>query len=73
MVCGLEGLNDYLKVVNQASHLKFLALSENDEGDVDTLKEFAATHGMEMIIGDFTHKKDLKAMFRLRVGHLYFK
>ena len=73
VVCGAGGFDEYKEIAAKATHLKFLALSENDEGDADTLRELAEKNGMQLIRGDFMDKKDLKAMFRLKVGQLYFK
>ena len=76
MVCGKskEHFAEYLEVVKLATQLKFLAVSENEEGfDFDEVKDLASEHKLELIAGDFKHKKDLKAMFRLKVGQLYFK
>ena len=44
VVCGLTGLDEYLKVAKQAN-LKFLAVSE-DDGDKDEIMELAAKHGL---------------------------
>jgi len=73
VVCGMDNFKEYKEVAKKATHLKFLALADNDEGDADTLRELAEGNGMQLIRGEFKDKKDLKAMFRLKVGHLYFK
>ena len=76
VVCGKskEHFAEYLEVVKLATQLKFLAVSENEEGfDFDEVKDLAEKNDLQLITGDFEHKKDLKAMFRLRVGQLYFK
>jgi len=53
VVCGAGGFDDYKKVAAKATHLKFLALSANDEGDADTLRELAEKNDMQLITGDF--------------------
>ena len=73
VVCGAGGFNEYKEIAAKATHLKFLAVSENEDDDTDEVKELAKKNGMQLIRGDFEDKKDLKAMFRLKVGQLYFK
>ena len=75
VVCGTgKNFNEYKDVAKNATQLKMLAVSENEKDvDFDEVKELAEKYDLQLITGDFEHKKDLKAMFRLKVGQLYFK
>ena len=75
MVCGTgKNFNEYKDVAKNATHLKFLAVSKYEKDvDFDEVNELAEKYDLQLITGNFEHKQDLKAMFRLKVGQLYFK